>query len=72
MTARLNPFLPALILLAGLLPSAWLLCKFPDVPQLGLAGDDVLYIGTQDGVYVSTFLGSTWQRFGQGLPRGAG
>ena len=39
-------FYPALILLAGLLPSAWLLGSFTDAPQLGMMGDDVMYIGS--------------------------
>ena len=37
--------LPALIVCAGLLPTAWVLVKFRDTPQLGFRLDDVMYIG---------------------------
>ena len=37
--------LPAMIVCVGLLPSAWVLLRFRDTPQLGFLLDDVMYIG---------------------------
>jgi photosystem II stability/assembly factor-like uncharacterized protein len=45
----------------------------PDVPAFTLALDprsNTLYVGMDDGVYVSTDQGNTWSRFGAGLPHG--
>jgi autotransporter-associated beta strand protein len=48
--------------------------NLPDVPTWTLAIDprpnpNVLYVGTDQGVYFSTDLGQTWNRFGVGLPQ---
>jgi photosystem II stability/assembly factor-like uncharacterized protein len=43
----------------------------PDLPAFTLALDprsNTLYVGMDDGVYVSTDQGNTWSRFGAGLP----
>jgi photosystem II stability/assembly factor-like uncharacterized protein len=43
----------------------------PDLPTYTLALDsrsNTLYVGTDDGVYVSTDQGTSWSRFGKGLP----
>jgi hypothetical protein len=43
----------------------------PDLPTYTLALDprsNTLYVGTDDGVYVSVNQGNTWSRFGVGLP----
>ena len=68
-------FLPILILLAGLLPSAWLFYELRDTPQLGLAGDDVMYIGAarslaDHGAYRESALpGDPWQtKYPPGYP----
>ena len=68
-------FLPALILLVGLLPSAWLLYQLRNTPQLGLAGDEVMYIGAaqslaHDGTYRESALpGNPWQtKYPPGYP----
>jgi photosystem II stability/assembly factor-like uncharacterized protein len=50
--------------------------NLPDLPTFSIetdrngpgAADDVLYIGNDDGVYVSVNLGASWSRFGAGLP----
>jgi photosystem II stability/assembly factor-like uncharacterized protein len=47
--------------------------NLPDLPtwtlQIGKpASGDVLYVGNDDGVYVSTNLGGSWSRLGTGLP----
>jgi photosystem II stability/assembly factor-like uncharacterized protein len=47
--------------------------NLPDLPtwtlQLGKpASGDVLYVGNDDGVYVSTDLGASWARLSTGLP----
>jgi Calx-beta domain len=34
-----------------------------------LSGTNTLYVGTDDGVYVSNDLGGSWSRFGIGFPR---
>ena len=67
--------LPVLIILAGLAPSAWLLFEFRDTPQLGSAGDDVMYIGAAQslatiGSYRElAFPGSPWQtKYPPGYP----
>jgi hypothetical protein len=71
---RVSRFLPALILLAGLLPSAWLLYRFRDTPQLGVAGDDIMYIGTAQSVIQGSYRepalpGNLWQtKFPPGYP----
>jgi hypothetical protein len=60
-------YLPALIVSAGLLPSAWLLYRFPDTPQLGMAGDDVMYMGVAQsladgqGYREAALPGNPWQ-----------
>jgi photosystem II stability/assembly factor-like uncharacterized protein len=46
----------------------------PDLPANTLALDprvipNVLYVGTDDGVYASSDLGAHWTRFGAGLPQ---
>jgi hypothetical protein len=68
-------FLPVLILLAGLLPSAWLLYELRDTPQLGVAGDDIMYLGAaqslaHDGTYRESALpGDPWQtKYPPGYP----
>jgi photosystem II stability/assembly factor-like uncharacterized protein len=43
----------------------------PDLPTYTLARDpssNTLYVGTDDGVYISTSQGGSWTRFGAGLP----
>jgi photosystem II stability/assembly factor-like uncharacterized protein len=43
----------------------------PDLPAYTLAPDartNTLYVGTDDGVYVSADRGNSWARFGAGLP----
>jgi hypothetical protein len=50
--------------------------NLPDLPTWSIAldpfgpghSDDVLYVGTDGGVYFSRSLGTTWSRFGTGLP----
>jgi len=45
--------------------------NLPDLPAYTLAMDPsskALYVGTDDGVYVSGDQGGTWSRFGAGLP----
>src|SRR5262249_7958628 len=45
--------------------------NLPDLPAYTLARDpssQALYVGTDDGAYVSTDQGGTWSRFGAGLP----
>src|SRR5262249_13617793 len=47
--------------------------NLPDLPALALALDtrfsaDVLFVGLQDGVYVSSDQGASWARLGRGLP----
>src|SRR5439155_23398297 len=45
--------------------------KLADVPMWKLVIDprnDNLCVGTDDGVYLSTYGGGTWERFGAGLP----
>jgi hypothetical protein len=68
-------YVPALILSAGLLPSAWLLYRFPDTPQLGSAVDDVLYIGAatslanHQGYREAAIAGNFWQtKYPPGYP----
>jgi len=68
-------FLPVLILLVGLLPSAWLLYDLRDTPQLGLFGDDIMYVGAaqslaHDGSYRESALpGDPWQaKYPPGYP----
>lgn len=50
----------------------------PDLPAWSIeldgkgtvsTADDVLYVGNDDGVYISTNLGVNWTRYGAGLPR---
>ncbi len=67
--------LPILIVVAGLLPSAWLLFEFRDTPQLGFGGDDVMYIGAaqalvNQGSYREPALpGDPWQtKYPPGYP----
>ncbi len=48
----------------------------PDIPVNVLAVDpheeaDILYAGADDGVFRSTDGGTTWQRYGLGLPTAA-
>jgi len=68
-------FLPVLILIVGLLPSAWLLYVVRDTPHLGLAADDVMYIGAaqslaREGSYREAALpGDPWQtKYPPGYP----
>jgi hypothetical protein len=68
-------WLPVLIVLAGMLPSAWLLLKFRDTPQLGFLMDDVMYIGAAQslattGTYRQPVLpGDPWQtKYPPGYP----
>jgi hypothetical protein len=68
-------FLPIIILLMGLLPSAWLLYELRDTPQLGLSGDDIMYLGAaqslaHDGTYREAALpGDPWQtKYPPGYP----
>lgn len=47
--------------------------NLPDEPVWAMAvlpnpGRDVLYVGAEDGVYISLDGGTTWDRAGQGLP----
>jgi photosystem II stability/assembly factor-like uncharacterized protein len=50
--------------------------NLPDLPTFSIeidpngpgAADDVLYVGNDDGVYVSVNLGASWSRFGAGFP----
>jgi hypothetical protein len=72
---KFSRYFPALILCAGLLPSAWLLYRFPDTPQLGMAGDDVMYIGAArsladgQGYREAALPGNPWQtKFPPGYP----
>jgi hypothetical protein len=71
----LRRWLPALIVCAGMLPSAWLLLKFRDTPQLGFLEDDVMYIGAaqsllETGTYREAALpGNFWQtKYPPGYP----
>jgi autotransporter-associated beta strand protein len=48
--------------------------NLPDLPTWTLAIDprpnpNVLYVGTDQGVYFSTDLGQTWKQFGVGMPQ---
>jgi len=68
-------FLPVLILLAGLLPSAWLLYELRDTPQFGLFSDDVMYIGAAESLAhnatyrESALPGDPWQtKYPPGYP----
>jgi hypothetical protein len=72
---KFRRYLPALILSAGLLPSAWLLYRFSDTPQLGLAGDDVMYMGAArsladgQGYREAALPGNPWQtKYPPGYP----
>lgn len=45
--------------------------NLPDEPVWTIAvlqGEDILYVGAEDGVYMSSDGGTTWDRAGQGLP----
>ena len=45
--------------------------NLPDLPAYTLAMDpssNALYVGTDDGVYISSNQGASWTRFGAGLP----
>jgi hypothetical protein len=68
-------WLAVLILALGLAPSAWLLYDFPDAPQLGFAGDDVMYIGAARslangaGYHEPALPGNPWQtKYPPGYP----
>lgn len=72
---KFSRYLPALILSVGLLPSAWLLYRFPDTPQLGMAGDDVMYMGVArsladgQGYREAALPGNPWQtKYPPGYP----
>jgi hypothetical protein len=72
---RFRRYLPALILCAGLLPSAWLLYRFPDTPQLGTAVDDVIYLGAakslanNQGYREAALAGDFWEtKYPPGYP----
>jgi photosystem II stability/assembly factor-like uncharacterized protein len=53
--------------ITGNLPDlpTWSIALDPNGPGLR---DDVLYVGTDSGVYASTGLSGSWSRFGTGLP----
>ena len=68
-------FLPVLILLAGLLPSSWLLYELRDAPQFGVAGDDIMYVGAAQSLAneltyrESALPGDPWQtKYPPGYP----
>jgi hypothetical protein len=47
--------------------------RLPDLPAYSIVVDprfapNVLYVGNDNGIYVSTDDGVTWSRFGTGLP----
>jgi hypothetical protein len=72
---RFRRYLPALIVSVGLLPSAWLLCRFPDTPQVGMTGDDVMYLGVAQsladgqGYREAALPGNPWQtKYPPGYP----
>jgi hypothetical protein len=72
---RVSRLLPPLVIALGLLPSVWLLLKFPDTPQLGLLSDDVMYLGTAqslatgNGYREAALAGNPWQtKYPPGYP----
>jgi hypothetical protein len=73
--SQFSRYLPALILSAGLLPSAWLLYRFPDTPQIGTAVDDVIYLGaakslaSNQGYREAALAGNFWEtKYPPGYP----
>jgi hypothetical protein len=72
---KFSRYLPALILSMGMLPSAWLLYRFPDTPQLGTAVDDVMYLGAakslanNQGYREAALAGNFWEtKYPPGYP----